>query len=247
MSTSYRARNKMIVIWVGLVAAALLLAGCTVAATVGSGRAATETRAVSGFDAVDFAFVGDVTITQGEEEGLTITGDDNILPLIKTEVKDGVLRIYTEGVNIAQSTNPLRYDLRVKDLRAVTLSGVGNVTAPALATDRLAATVSGAGSLRVDELDADALEVTLSGLGNANFAGAVDRLKVTLSGAGSYFGRDLNSGVAEVTISGMGDAEVWATEALDATLTGAGSIAYKGSPSVQQQISGVGKIEALDE
>jgi hypothetical protein len=224
-----------------------LLAGCTVAATVGSGRVTTETRAVSGFDAVEFSFMGEVAITQGEEEGLTITGDDNILPLIKTEVQNGVLRIYTQGVNVAQPITPLRYDLKVKDLRRVVLSGAGNIAAPALTTDRLEATVSGAGGIEINDLTADTLRVNLSGLGNANFAGEVANQEVTLSGAGSYFGEDLRSGVAKITISGMGDAAVWATEMLNATISGAGNISYKGSPNVRQQVSGVGKIEALGE
>ena len=239
--------KRKIVIWVGLLAVMALLAGCSVGATVGSGKVATETRAVSGVEAVEFAFVGDMTITQGDEESLTITGDDNILPLIKSDVTGGVLRVYTQGVNMAQSITPLRYELKVKDLSRMTLSGAGSINAPKLTTERLQATVSGAGTLRVDALAADALEVSLPGLGDANIAGVVERQQVTLSGAGTYFGEELRSDTADVTISGLGNASVWATEQLDATISGAGSIQYKGGPQVTQQISGLGSVNAIEE
>ena len=239
--------KRKIVIWVGLLAVMALLAGCSVGATVGSGKVATETRAVSGVEAVEFAFVGDMTITQGDEESLTITGDDNILPLIKSDVTGGVLRVYTQGVNMAQSITPLRYELKVKDLSRMTLSGAGSINAPELTTERLRATVSGAGTLRVDALAADALEVSLSGIGDANIAGVVERQQVTLAGAGTYFGEELRSGVADTTISGLGNAKVWVTEKLNATISGAGSIEYKGDPQVTQQVSGVGSVNAAKE
>jgi hypothetical protein len=238
---------RKLIVGAVLLMAGALLTGCTVAATVGSGRMATEARDVSGFDAVEFAFIGDLNISQGEAEGLMISGDDNILPLIKTEVNNGVLRIYAPGVNLAQSVNPLRYELKVKDLRQATLSGVGNITAATLAAPRLKATVSGAGALRIDDLAADLFEMTLSGLGDATVGGAVDRLDVTLSGAGNFVGDALRSGVAEVVISGMGSASVWATETLDATISGAGSVTYTGAPVVRQQVTGMGSVSAASE
>ena len=63
--------RRKIEIWVGLLAVMALLAGCSFGATVGSGKMATETRAVSGIEAVEFAFIGDLTIRQGEEESLS--------------------------------------------------------------------------------------------------------------------------------------------------------------------------------
>ena len=60
-----------------------VLAGPTVA---GSGKVATETRAVVGFDAI--ALRGSITLElrQGEREGLELSADDNLLPLIETRV-----------------------------------------------------------------------------------------------------------------------------------------------------------------
>ena len=102
---------------------------------VGSGRSTTETRQVSDFHAVNFAFIGDLNITQGNQEALTISGDDNILALIRSEVRAGVLRIDAGATNLGQTIVPLRYDLVVRNLDEVELSGLGNIKLGALQSD----------------------------------------------------------------------------------------------------------------
>ncbi|MHC4958535.1 MAG: hypothetical protein ACYTGN_09170 [Planctomycetota bacterium] len=59
--------------------ALLLAAGCSAPTIHGSGRRVTVERAVSGFDRVTFRAVGEVTLIQGDEEGLSIEIDDNLL------------------------------------------------------------------------------------------------------------------------------------------------------------------------
>ena len=47
---------------------------------------------------------------------------------------------------------------------------------------------------------------------------------------------------AAVTIYGSGEAQVNATETLDASIAGAGSITYLGDPEVSRRITGSGEI-----
>lgn len=232
----------LIVVWTSGMG---LLAGCVFGMVVGSGRSVTETRDVSNFHAVDFAFLGDLEIKQGDEETLTITGDDNIVELIRTRVIDGVLHIDGGAANIGRTIVPLRYVLTVKTLDGIALSGLGNVTMARLANDDVALALSGAGALTVDALSADTLSVNLSGLGSANLGGAVRRQVVNLSGAGSYYAGDLRAQNATINISGLGNAEVWVVETLNADISGAGNIAYKGRPQVTQRISGLGRVTEL--
>ena len=220
---------------------------CSVSAVIGSGKSMTEARAVQDFDGVELAFIGDLTITQGDEERLEITGDDNILPIIETTVEGGILQIRTRPMFMAQPVLPLRYELTVKDLRTVRLSGLGNVAAEQLQSDQLELSLTGAGTLRVDDLKADSLEVNMTGLGDANVGGAVARQEVLVSGAGNYQAEDLRSGAAEVMLSGLGNAKVWVTERLQTTISGAGSVDYYGRPAASQTISGLGSIKQLGE
>ena len=237
--------QRKIAMTVSLIVLAGLLSACTFGVVVGSGRTTTETRAVSDFNAVDFAFIGDLSITQGNEESLTITGDDNIVPLIRTTVRDGVLHIDASPANIGRTVIPLRYELTVKELNAVSLSGLGNIEVDSLESPDVSLGLSGAGSLNVGNLAANNLAVNMSGLGSANLAGEVNRQAVNVSGTSSYYARDLRSQAAAVQISGLGSAEVQAVETLDASISGAGSIKYAGDPQVSQNISGLGSIEAL--
>lgn len=237
-------RNTIVSIVV-LVMGMGLLAGCAFGMVIGSGKSVTETRDVSDFHAVNFAFLGDLEITQGDEEALTITGDDNIVELIRTRVVDGVLHIDGGAANIGRTVVPLRYMLTVKNLDGISLSGLGNVRMTKLANDEVTLALSGAGALTVDALTADTLSVNLSGVGSANLGGAARRQVVNLSGAGSYYAGDLRTQTATVTIAGLGNAEIWAVETLNAEISGAGNIAYKGRPQVTPRISGLGRVTAL--
>ena len=71
---------------VGLLALAVLpLCACNFTAVRGSGNVVTQERQVSGFDSVALSGVGEVFITQGDKESLTVETDDNLMRYIQTE------------------------------------------------------------------------------------------------------------------------------------------------------------------
>ncbi len=222
--------------------AMLLLAGCGLGLVVGSGNTVNEEREISGVKGVALAFVGDLRITQGDEEKLLITADDNVLPLITTEVKDGVLTIGSKSTLGIPVVNNLHYDLTVRDLNSLQLSGTGNAEMNGLNTGDLSVGVSGAGNLSIKGLQADRVTANLSGVGNLALSGKANRQTIGLSGAGSYSGGDLETGSTTVTLSGLGGATVWATESLNATISGAGNVEYYGSPDVKSTVSGLGDV-----
>jgi hypothetical protein len=234
-------------IMAALMIAALLLSACGTGLVVGSGNKETEEREISNVNGVALSFVGDLHITQGDEEKLVITGDDNVLPLITTEVRDGLLTIGSKSTLGIPMVTELRYDLTVRDLNSLRLSGAGNAQMDGLETGDLAVAVSGAGNLVVRNLKADRVAANLSGVGNVELSGEADRQAVTLSGAGSYEGSDLETGSADVALSGLGSATVWATESLNATISGAGNIEYYGDPDVDSRISGLGNVSGKGE
>jgi hypothetical protein len=235
-----------------LLVIAALLAGCGLdfnfAATKGSGKVVSESRSVSGFEAVSLSGVGELTITQGDSESLTVEAEDNILPHIITEVKDGTLIIRFDTVRWTDSFQPtksIKFTLTVKDLAQLDISGAGSTDVGDLKTESLSVDISGAGSLKIKNLEADDLQVNLSGAGSFDLAGKAARQTVTIDGAGSYNAGDLECQEASVTISGAGSATVWATETLDAELNGVGSIRYYGEPEVTESVSGLGTVVSL--
>ena len=208
----------------------------------------TEERPVSGFHAIEMGTFGEVIITQGDTESLTIKGSDNIVPLVKTTVRGGALVIsMEENVNITGMTrdNMLTFTIMVKDLTGLSVSGAGKVSMESLDTSDLDVVMSGAGDVQLGSLKADALDINISGVGNVGAAGEATSAKVNISGAGSFQAPDLKLQTADITISGIGGAEVWVTDSLSGNISGAGGVKYYGSPTVDTTTSGVGNFESL--
>ncbi len=234
----------------------------------GSGTVITETRAVSGFERVELNGAGDVIITQGDAEALTVEADDNLMAYIETEVKDGTLSLgFTREArnrNIRPS-DKIRFHLTVKAVTGLDLLGAGDFTAASLNAGRLEVVLAGAGDVQIDGLDADQLEVVLAGAGdvridalqaeklvvqlngagNVELAGQVVEQGIFLNGAGDYHAGELESQAATVELNGVGNARVWASETLDVRIPGVGSVEYYGSPEVTKEGSIVGHLYHL--
>jgi hypothetical protein len=221
---------------------ALVLGGCGAfmvpdTGVGGSGNVKSESRDVSGFDEVFLAGIGDLNIQQTGTESLTVEAEDNLLPLITTQVAGGRLTIGVKpGTNI-RPTRPIRYQLT-----AIGLSGAGTVSASNLTAGAMTVTTSGAGKTSIAGLSATTLHVTLSGVGDVTISGQTQSQDVTLSGAGSYQAHDLASNSASVRVSGTGSAMVQVRDTLDAHVSGVGSVVYYGNPSVTKDVSGVGSV-----
>jgi len=210
----------------------------------GSGNVVTETRAVSNFRAIEIEYPAQVLVKQGSQEFLKIEAEDNLLPNLKTQVRNGTLEIFYKREN-GKHVNPtktVKITIVVKDLADVAFTSAGELTIEKLKTDNLDVSLSGAGNLELDDVQVKVLEVSLSGADSMTASGTADDLDMTISGFGDFNGADLHGKVARVNISGAGSATVWVDEELTAGISGAGSISYYGSASVTKQISGVGGI-----
>jgi hypothetical protein len=86
------------------------------------------------------------------------------------------------------------------------------------------------------------LNSTLSGAGNIVLVGKVGTYQITHSGAGNILAFDLISETTIISLSGTGKAEVYVDQLLDVTITGAGSVYYKGKPTIIQNITGSGSL-----
>lgn len=191
--------------------------------TVGSGHVATEAREVSGFTRIRFTGVGVLNITQTGTESLTVSADDNLLPLIVTRVRDGVLELGMEGHATINPMSRITFTLTIKTLEAIDLSG--------------------AASIHASDIHADTLDIDFSGAGKMEITGSAQRQTVLVSGAGAYEAKDFITAVADVRITGAGYAHVYASETLDAKVSGVGKITYYGPARVYPKVSGIGSIK----
>ncbi len=213
----------------------------------GSGIVTTEERAVSGISAVIVANQGDLIIEFGETERLVIEAEDNLIEHIDVRVSGGSLKIATkQGVGSLRNKEPIRYHLTVKELTAVTATSAGDITAPAIETERFSIRASSAGDVRIEALTAKSLSASLSSAGDVVIGGgSVDEQNITVSSAGDYDARGMKSVRAHVSVSSAGDATVWVTEELRGDLSSVGDLHYVGDPKVEVHSSSQGKVLKL--
>jgi hypothetical protein len=207
----------------------------------GSGNVVAEDRQVSGFDRVSVSGGGEVMLVQGDEEALTIETDDNLLPFIKSEVHGGRLSIGPLNVNL-RPTKSVRYQLKLKKLSDLELSGSVRVEADSIKNERLALGISGSGRMEVAHLETQELSTRISGSGSASATGHAETQDINISGSGDHRASDLKSSKARAHISGSGSASLWVTETLTAHISGSGSVEYRGDARVDSHVSGSGKV-----
>jgi len=211
----------------------------------GSGNPATEDRSVGAVNEVVLSGVGNLTVIPGDVPSLSVTADDNILPLIETETSGRKLTISTKSWYSLRPKSPINYTLTVPRLEKLSVSGSGNVKAERLTGDNIAIKLSGAGNAVLREVTCKTLALTLSGAGNATMSGTADRVTARISGAGDIDAAGLKVGTADVQVSGAGNASVWATDELKVRVSGAGGVKYKGTPRIDQKVSGAGSIKPM--
>lgn len=207
----------------------------------GNGRVVTEERNVSDFNGIDISNAFEVILKQGSSESLTIEADDNLLELIVTEVRGGVLKIYSEK-NIRHPKS-LKIFLTFKEIDYIDISGAVELTSDGKLTfDKLE--IDGSGASEIDlELSANRLDIDFSGASEIDLKGKVTKVNIDISGASEISAYDLETDFMNLDISGAGEARVFVNEELNVEASGAASVRYKGNPSIDTNVSGAGSVK----
>ena len=71
---------------------------------------------------------------------------------------------------------------------------------------------------------------------------SVDRMEISLIGSGGFYGFPLTASRCQADISGSGNCEITVKENLDVVVDGSGSVYYKGSPIIHEDITGSGRV-----
>jgi hypothetical protein len=188
---------------------------------VGSGARKAERRDVAEFDRVVIEGAYRVEAACGQSRGVEIEADDNLLPFIKADVEGGRLRIHSERGLQTQALPLVR--IGVPDLKEVTIPGASDFS--------------------LSDLNNDAFKLNVEGASKFRATGETGRLDIMLNGAGLVDARELSARGVNVVNNGAGMVSVRATDTLDATVNGVGTIDYYGDPkTVNRKVNGIGKI-----
>jgi uncharacterized RmlC-like cupin family protein len=214
----------------------------------GNGSITTTQRSIGEFSRLQSGGSATVRVHEGLEYAVEITTDSNLASHVRTEVVGGELRLGLDWGSYSFTKLIIDvYSPALHALAAVSSSGSGviEILEP-LQSQSMSMRISGSGSIKADLIMTDLimteLEFVISGSGAAKITGRSKALSLRISGSGEFNGRDFEAERASVRVSGSGRARVWASQSLDAVISGSGDLFYRGNPQMSTHISGSGKI-----
>ena len=228
----------------------------------GSGDVVSEIRPVSGIDSVRLDNQGDLSIHIGDTESLVVEAEDNLMPFIQTEVRNGKLHITNEGRRWFRHREPIRYTLTVKNIESIEVGSTGSVDAPDIVADDFQLSVrstgnivmgalearhvdirvSSTGDVMLRSLEAASLDVSISSTGHVSIRdGRAEYQEIRISSTGNYEAMDLASDVADIRLSSTGSAFITVNDYLEADLNSTGSVHYQGDAQTNIRRNSVGR------
>ncbi|MGC4115914.1 MAG: DUF2807 domain-containing protein [Myxococcales bacterium] len=198
------------------------LAGC--GGVIGSGTEATQSREVTPFSKISMSAAMELEVQSGPVPSLTISGDDNVLPVILSEVEGDELKISVEPNTTIIKQKPL----------------VARVTTPSL----VALGLGGGARARVSGVIEQDLTMMVGGGTEVTVIGRATNLTAEASGGSRLHLTELMVQDAHL-IAGSNstiDARVFGSVKADAS-SGA-TIAIRGGASVEKTETGGGKVTA---
>lgn len=197
--------------------------GSVSGAVVGNGR--RETRSIpvaASFHGLDLSGLFEAEVTCGGAAQVEVTLDENLFPLLKPSVADGVLSLrFTKPVQTKQSP-------------------VLKISMPSIDSLHL----SGGDVVRVKNVLGKSLRLIHEGTGEVTLAGKVEAFTCKASGIGEIDAGRLSCQSAEVAVGGVGNVTCRPEAKLTASISGIGGVRCLTRPSaVEKQISGLGEVE----
>jgi hypothetical protein len=196
-----------------------------------------EVRVVGKFTGIDLSGAVTMYLSQGNEQGVAISaGEPKYNNKIKTEVKDGILRISVDGGvwNGFNWTNKkLKAYVTITDLNRLSVSGAStvNITGPMKGTD-VKMEISGASEVK-GIINFSSLNLGVSGASVARLSGSASDASIDASGACKVNSYDLSIERCKATSSGASNIRVTVNRELNADASGGSNIYYKGAGSVK--------------
>jgi hypothetical protein len=188
-------------------AIAITIAACRLTGEKGNGHVRAETRSVEPFHAIDIAHGFEADVTVGGAQSVLVTTDDNLLPLVRTFVRDGHL-VFEPARPLRPTT--LHVTIITPSLDGMSLSGGVRAIVRGVASPNFHVQASGGATLTV--------------------SGSTSRLDATLSGGVSLSAGALLAETAALEASGGVRADVMATRSIQGSLSGGVSLRVGGNP-----------------
>ena len=225
-----------------IIAAAIIFSSCH--GIRGSGNIKSEHRTINQFEGVLAGGSIDVEIKNSGNPGVEVEADDNVLPYIVTDVKNGLLEVNYKTGMYFHNTHAKVY-VTASSLKKLYSSGSSDISAmQGIENDEMIdVRVSGSGNVNA-QVKAPNIRAAVSGSGNLVLQGRTKNFDCTVSGSGNAKCQELLSENTNIDVGGSGNANVYASVSLKASAGGSGDIYYRGNPSTPEiHRSGSGSVQ----
>jgi hypothetical protein len=187
----------------------------------GSGKRVTEKRNIASFTSIETNGAFDIEVVCQKDVGLEIDGDDNILPLISTEVSNNILKLKpSQSYSVSE---PIVLRISVPNLEAIMANGAGNI--------------------RITGVSNDKLQISSEGAPAISASGSTKMIGIDTSGAARIDTHNLRAQHAVVDSKGVSKVDIGISDRLDVTVSGPSQVTYRGDPVVNKTVHGPGKVE----
>jgi hypothetical protein len=232
----------------------------------GKGAVEKQDRDAKDFKGINLMGSGDVFVKQGTAYKVVVEGQKNILDILETVVKNGILEIKFKKGSWNINYDKLNIFIETPSVSSIELSGSGNMTiesalntndltikvsgagdikaADGVTTKKLNVEIGGSGNIMIGTTSATELSADILGSGNFSIKGTGEKAELTVTGSGNIEANEFVTKSIEAQTTGSGDINCHATESIDASVTGSGNISYAGNaPSVKSKVTGSGEIQ----
>ena len=202
----------------------------------------TRTYKVQPFTKIHLEGGYKVILEQGSQQGLRIKTDEDNFQYIDVQSN-------SESLSLKVTKKHFDFDemilyITFKDLETLEVEGgIYLETKGYVELKDFYFHVSGGANIEMN-MKANRIKVKGEGGVKLEFNGIADELDATISGAGYLNATDLKTKRTNCKIEGACVASVYATEWLDASISGVGKISYKGDPQVSKKIEGIGLVSS---
>jgi hypothetical protein len=191
----------------------------------GSGNIMTESRQINDFTKLTLNMPATIRVDNQAASFLSIMADDNIIPIIKSDLKNNHLTITT--TQSFKTKNTIEIILGTKQLQQLNLESSTQVT--------------------LNKLQGDKLMIDVKGISTIIANGNLTHLNINLSGSHKLNFQALKSQMVSLNTKGSNIVNINAQQSLDIKVKGISTIRYSGNPkSITKQVLGISNIKEME-
>ncbi len=243
-------KTKTLLLALVIIMTSLNASACTNSnsSTRGSSAISVKNFPVDSFDQINTESVAKIEFTQSNQTSVRAEGDDIAVNNLRVSTKDGKLKIRMIDKKIHNGKNNklnLTIYVSAPELTKIEHEGVGTFTLKdKVELDNLKIEYDGVGNLVTENLICNNITVDYEGVGSVKLKGKAKTARYNSDGVGSLQAEKFEVEHLTVRASGVGSIKCYASQSIDISSDGIGSVKYWGNPTIKNlSKNGIGSIK----